>query len=196
MRIYIVIILTAILSGCSINRKQKDAPHDGLLFYSVSFQDSLECFLNSVNSFPSPDNAISPEFCVTFGKFGSDTLMTLSADINIASSKELNALSQTQRMINNYYYSQEGALCMSNKPVLVRTLDTLDISGIINRSCLNRSLGNEIDSVTVKQFAESWHTLTYKLYKISSPDSLILLHDYYLGEERMKIKGYDRYLQL
>lgn len=188
MRIVFIFIIAIILGGCTRNRHKEELAKPTILFYESSFQDSLEHFINTIDSFP--NTSIAPEFLIQFSNSDEDTLIVMAANINITPSWELNSL---PKEINKHFYRPEGGIYINDKPILIRTTDNINISNIIDISCLNQYLGNTIDSLTVETRIEPWGIATYKLYKIDNADSLILLQNHYLGHRILDMKRYDRF---
>ena len=73
---------------------------------------------------------------------------------------------------------------MCERPVLVRIVDDIDVSDIVDISILDNRMGNSIDSHTQYGFIpEPYWASARKLYKFNSPDSLTLLSKRYFGKD-------------
>lgn len=179
MKKYILLILTII--GCSCNPKQKNETNDNIaIFYKSLINDSLYTFIHSIDSFP--NSSIRPEYLVQFKEDeAGDILIVMVANENISPSWVLNSL---PREINKYSYHTKGGIMVDGKPVLIRYIDDVDISNIIDISRLDVALGTNIDSIVTPTNREPYTIATYKLYKIDKQDSLILLQDCYLGKRK------------
>lgn len=176
-----------ILISCGIRPNNTESDEEQpIVFIVPSIQDSLFNFIHSIDSFPA--SSILPEYLVQFRqKENGDTMILMAANENISPSWELNSFPD----ICKYKYSPIGGIQIGGKNILIRTIDDFDVSGIVNKAILDTSLGKSIDSIVVETNKEPYALSTYKLYRLEKSDSLILLKDYYLGEERLNLENPD-----
>lgn len=190
MNRYVIILLILMIIGCSDRPKRRnDASDNVTIFHKPLINDSLYQFIHSIDSFP--NSSLRPEYLVQF-KEDEDgcVLILLSANENISPSRILNTLPYE---INNYSYHVKGGVIIDGRPILVRLVDDVDISTILDTSYLDITIGNMIDSVVVPTNIEPYRIATYKLYLIDKQDSLILLQDCYLGKRNIDKKRPDFY---
>ena len=172
-----LLLICIIISSCSNYNKnlsylnETEVPR---VFYSSKMQDSLYCFINSVDSLC----GYPAEFLIEIHNEQKDTFITMRAEINIGPSWELNATDR--RIIKDYYYPQ-GGIIINNKPILVRSLNDIEIHNIIDTTSLDKELGILIDSLIVDSEYEPWGYRTMKIYQVHG-DSLTILHRDYLGK--------------
>ena len=103
--------------------------------------------------------------------------------------KNIYSLDKRFKKLNiKHKYKIEGGTYINGKPILVRTVDSIDVSNLINNSVLDFQTGVFIDSMTTLPIIESYAIATYKLYRIEHGDSLTLLNDCFLGTRRVDIE--------
>ena len=179
-----IIFFAILVVACSQRKECEDNAIEVVpLFKNSSFQDSLICFVESIDSIPY--DTPPPEYLVQFGVFNKDTLIIMAANDEVLSTPDLNS---TPREIIKHKYKIEGGTYINGKPILVRTVDSIDVSNLMNNSVLDFQTGVFIDSMTTLPIIESYAIATYKLYRIEHGDSLTLLNDCFLGTRRVDIE--------
>ena len=181
-RLYYALLLSVVVSCVnkySNTRDVRNEPCD--VFYSQKLQDSLSLFVCSIDSIP--NTCYAPEYMLEFQTDGADTIMLMFAAINITPSWELNGLPKEIYVQQHHHYPL-GAAYVCERPVLVRIVDDIDISDIVDISILDNRMGNSIDSHTQYGFIpEPYWASARKLYKFNSPDSLTLISKRYFGKD-------------
>lgn len=151
---------------------------DPVIFHSKKLQDSLDLFLNSVDSIKNPYDLL-PEFMIRCMKSGNDTLIYFHAAIEFTRAKDITPIQDVIK----------GGIIYNNKPVIVRYNGIENLSGIVLENLLDSLIGTQIDTIDSKfmnntySIWESYATRTEKKYKIINNDSLLLLRSYHLGNK-------------
>lgn len=186
-RLYYALLLSVVVSCVnkySNTRDVRNEPCD--VFYSQKLQDSLSLFVCSIDSIP--NTCYAPEYMLEFQTDGADTLMLMFAAINITPSWELNGLPKEIYVQQRHHYPL-GAAYVCERPVLVRIVDDIDISDIVDISILDNRMGNSIDSHTRDGYIpEPYWASAHKLFKFNYPDSLTLLSKRYFGKYYLNTK--------
>lgn len=187
-RLYYALLLSiAVSCGDKYSNKIQDVRQEPYhVFYSEKLQDSLSLFVCSIDTIP--NTCYAPEYMIEFQIDGTDTLMLMFAAVNITPSWELNNLPKEIHRQQSHRYPI-GATYVYECPVLLRIVDNIDISDIVDISILDNRMGNSIDSHTQYGFIpEPYWASAHKLYKFNSPDSLTLLSKRYFGKNHLNTK--------
>ena len=182
-RVSIIFFMILVIACSQRNEQQDESSISMPLFKNSSFQDSLICFVNSIDSFPNV--MCPPEYLVQLGVFNEDTLIVMAANVEVTPTPELNG---APREIIKHKYKIEGGTYINDKPILVRTVDSMDVSNFINSSVLDSLTGVLIDSVITSYMIEPYAIATYKLYRIEHEDRLTLLNDCFIGTRRIDLE--------
>ena len=155
------------------------------LFYNKVLQDSLEAFVSSLDIIPATNSI--PEYMIEFEKDGIDTLILMLAVPEITPSWELNDFyKEIGKQICRFPI---GATYVCERPVLVRVINDIDISDMVDVSILDSRMANSIDSHTQDGIIyEPFWASAMKLYKYNSPDSLTLLSERYFGKYHLNLR--------
>ena len=186
-RMCFALFLCATLSCISNNADKNRELQERLnLFYDKVLQDSLETFVSSVDIIPTTHSI--PEYLIEFGKDGIDTLLLMLAVPEITPSWELNNFYKKIGKQQGCHFPIGGTY-VYERPVLVRVINDIDISDIVNVSLLDSRIGNSIDSYTQDEITyEPFWASAFKLYKYNSPDSLTLLSERYFGKYHLNLR--------
>ncbi len=155
------------------------------LFYNKVLQDSLEAFVSSLDIIPATNSI--PEYMIEFEKDGIDTLILMLAVPEITPSWELNDF--YKEIGKQICHFPIGATYVCERPVLVRVINDIDISDMVDISILDSRMANSIDSHTQDEIIyEPFWASALKLYKYNSPDSLTLLSERYFGKYHLNLR--------
>lgn len=175
----VFVFLSFILTCCAIRPYKKSIEDVPMIFRIPSIQDSLMTFIHSIDSFPK--SSIQPEYLVQFRLTETgDTTLVMAANENISPSWDLNSVPD----ICKHKYRPIGGIKIDKKNILIRTIDDINISNIINLQCLDSLLGRSIDSLVLETDIEPYGIATYKFYRLEK-GNLILLQEKYLGQLRL-----------
>lgn len=185
MKMKKTMVLTLLLSiiSCNTSKNMNNLGMGNNQLFSVSkLQDSLDLFLNSIDSIPNPYEA-GIEYMIRCTVAGCDTLLYFHAAIDFTPAH--------MPLINNSredsYDIIIGGIMYEQKPIIVRYhgIDSIDV---IQNHILDMDLGKRIDSLKIPSGnPQGWDapmSATYKKYKLVLPDSLVLLKHKHLGELR------------
>lgn len=150
------------------------------IFSIPKLQDSLDLFLDSIDTIPNPYGA-NIEYMIRFDLVGRDTLLYFDAAADFTPAH--------MPFINNSgeetYDTIIGGIMYKQKPIIVR-YHRLDSIAVIQNHILDIDFGKRIDSLKIPiENPLGWDapmSATYKKYKYVYPDSLFLLRHRHLGK--------------
>lgn len=178
----IMTMMLLIFVSCNRSKSRDDLGvlESKQIFSIPKLQDSLDLFLDSIDSIPNPYGA-SIEYMIRFDLVGRDTLLYFdaTADFTPAHIPFINNSGEES------YDTIIGGVMYKQKPIIVRYHRLDSIAGI-QTHILDIDLGKRIDSLKIPiDNPHGWDapmSATYKKYKYGYPDSLFLLKHIHLGK--------------
>lgn len=177
-----MILLIFVSCNGSKNRDDLVVLESKQLFSASKLQDSLDLFLNSIDSIPNPYGA-GIEYMVRCIVVGCDTLLYFHAATDFTPAH----MPSIDNSGKESYDTIIGGIIYRQKPIIVRYhgIDSVDV---IQYNILDIDIGKRIDSLKIPiDNPQGWDapmSATYKKYKFVHPDSLFLLKHKHLGKLR------------
>lgn len=182
MKTFKLLMMLFIISSCNTSNNSADSLfiENNKLFSISKLQDSLDVFLNSIDSIPNPYGA-EIEYMIRCIVEESDTLLYFHAAADLTPT----SLPIIYNLGKETYDTIIGGVIYKQKPIIVRYYG-IDSIPVIQSHILDINIGKQIDSLKIPfDNPLGWEapiSATYKEYKLIYPDSLFLLSYTHLGE--------------
>ena len=179
-RTMIFMLLLSIIS-CNSSKNVSNLDTGNAQLFSVSkLQDSLDIFLNSIDSIPNP-YGVGIEYMIRCIVEGTDTILYFHAAADFTPAHMMSFSNSGKESHDTII----GGVIYRHKPIIVR-YHGIDSLAAIQNYILDSNIGNRIDSLKIPiDNPLGWDapmTVTYKKYKYIKPDSLLLIKQKHLGK--------------